>query len=239
MNFSSYIRLELLRNISTVYLYLAIIASFIFGGGIVYSIYSLDGPFHAHNVSGLYSTIAVLALAIFCVKIVSIDLYYGTIQLIFTNKQNRHLFLYTRLIIITVISILFGIGCISLLWINDILNHQGFNLQIVCNTLFHYFLFGIFYTLLFLLISIFYKKPMNLLIIAFFTIVLIPSILGAILNIPGLSSILKEAIMALPIYSLPTKIASLSLSITDIFVIIGLSICLFVWIFYTLPKTDY
>ncbi|MGD6788218.1 hypothetical protein, partial [Bacillus thuringiensis] len=86
---------------------------------------------------------------------------------------------------------------------------------------------------------IFYKKPMNLLIIAFFTIVLIPSIIGAILNIPGLSSILKEAIMALPIYSLPTKIASLSLSITDIFVIIGLSICLFVWIFYTLPKTDY
>ena len=209
------------------------------GGGIIYATHQYDGPFQPENVSGLYATIATTALGVYCVKMVIADLHYGTVYLLFTTAGDRIKFLLSRVIIITFVSSLFGIGCAALLYVNHILNQQVFSLSDIGASFFHYVLFGLFFTLFFLTISMHYQKTMNLLVLSLGTILVLPGILGIVLQIDSVPQLVKNFVFYLPLYSLPNDLPFLAMKGLEIIVVVLVSIVLFAYAYYRLPKTDY
>ncbi|KMM37991.1 ABC transporter permease [Guptibacillus hwajinpoensis] len=239
MNFGKYLTLELRRNVLSIPLFLAIGLSLVIGGGIVYSIYEMDGPFRPENVTALYSMIATVALGVYCAKLVIIDLHYGTIYLLFTSARDRLKFLISRVIVIMAVSVMFGIGCGALVYVNHFLNDQAFSWGDVGSSVFHYVLFGVFFTLFFLVISMFYQKTMNLFVLSIVTILVLPSILGIILQVDAVPAFIKDFVTYLPLYSLPNDLPFLELESLDMVVVTTVSLSLFAFAYYRLPKTDY
>ncbi|WP_347551319.1 hypothetical protein ABFG93_05505 [Pseudalkalibacillus hwajinpoensis] len=238
MNFGHYIKLELKRNLSLP-LFLSIGFAFLFGGGIVYSIYQLNGPFQPENVSGLYAGIATVALGVYCAKMVIVDLHYGTIYLLFTSARDRITFLVSRVIVITSVSLLFGLGCATLLFVNHKLNDQAFSLADVGMALLQYVLFGVFFTLLFQVISMYYQKVMNLLILSLVTILVLPGVLGIVFQVDAVPGFVKDLVAYAPVYSLPNQLPFLALDGLEMSVTAMISLLLFAFAYYRLPKIDY
>ncbi len=231
-------KLEIKRNLSLP-LFLSIAFAFLFGGGIVYSIYELDGPFQPENVSGLYGGVATVALGVFCAKVVIADLHYGTIYLLFTSARDRIKFLVSRVLVISTMSLLFGIGCAALLFVNHQLNGQAFSAGDVGKAVLQYVLFGVFFTLLFQVISLYYQKAMQLLALSLVTILVLPGLLGIVFQVEAIPEFVKDLVAYAPIYSLPNQLPFLALDGVEIGVTAFVSLLLFVFAYERLPKIDY
>ncbi len=231
-------KLEIKRNLSLP-LFLSIGFAFLFGGGIVYSIYELDGPFQPENVSGLYGGVATVALGIFCAKVVIADLHYGTIYLLFTSARDRIKFLVSRVLVISTMSLLFGFGCAALLFVNHQLNGQAFSVADVGMSVLHYVLFGVFFTLLFQVVSMYYQKVMQLLILSLVTILVLPGLLGIVFQVEAVPEFVKDLVAYAPVYSLPNQLPFLALDGVEMGVIAVVSLLLFVFAYDRLPKIDY
>ena len=239
MNFGKYLKLEMKRNLINLPLFLSIGLSFLFGGGIVYSIDQLDGPFQPENVSGLYAGIATVALGVYCAKVVIADLHYGTVYLLFTSARDRILFLVSRVIVISSVSLLFGVGCAALLFVNHELNGQAFSGADLGMALLQYVLFGVFFTLLFQVISMYYQKVMQLLILSIVTILVLPGLLGIVFQVDVIPEFVKDVVAYAPIYSLPNQLPFLALDGMEMAVTVIVSLLLFVFAYERLPKIDY
>jgi ABC-2 type transport system permease protein len=231
-------KLEIKRNLNLP-LFLSIAFAFLFGGGIVYSIYELDGPFQPRNVSGLYAGIATVALGVFCAKVVIADLHYGTIYLLFTSARDRIKFLVSRVLVISTMSLLFGFGCAALLFVNHQLNGQAFSASDVGTSVLHYVLFGVFFTLLFQVISMYYQKVMQLLILSLVTILVLPGLLGIVFQVEAIPDFVKDLVAYAPVYSLPNQLPFLALDGVEMGVTAVVSLLLFVFAYERLPKIDY
>jgi len=238
VNFGQYMKLEIKRNLSLP-LFLSIAFAFLFGGGIVYSIYELGGPFQPRNVSGLYASIATVALGVFCAKVVIADLHYGTIYLLFTSARDRITYLVSRVIVISTMSLLFGLGCAALLFVNHELNGQAFSVADVGMAVLQYVLFGVFFTLLFQVISMYYQKVMQLLILSLVTILVLPGLLGIVFQVDAIPEFVKDLVAYAPIYSLPNQLPFLALDGIEMGVTAVVSLLLFVFAYEQLPKIDY
>ncbi|MYL64430.1 hypothetical protein GLW07_13820 [Bacillus hwajinpoensis] len=238
MNFGQYMKLEIKRNLSLP-LFLSIAFAFLFGGGIVYSIYELDGPFQPENVSGLYGGVATVALGVFCAKVVIADLHYGTIYLLFTSARDRIKFLVSRVLVITTMSLLFGFGCAALLYVNHQLNGQAFSAGDVGRAVLQYVLFGVFFTLLFQVISMYYQKAMQLLTLSLVTILVLPGLLGIVFQVEAIPEFVKDLVAYAPIYSLPNQLPFLALDGVEMGVTAVVSLLLFGFAYERLPKIDY
>lgn len=239
MNFDKFLMLELKRHIINVPLFLSLVLSLALGGGIIYSINELGGPFQPGNVSGLYAAIATVALGIYSAKIVISDLHYGTIHLLFTSAENRIKFLLSRIIVIVAVSLLFGIGCSALLYVNHILNHQVFSLLDIGTAILHYELFGIFFTLLFLIIAMYYQKPINLLGLAMIIILVLPGIFGLVFQVDAIPELIKDMVAYFPVYSLTNQVPFLAMNTLEMVITIIVTGILFVFAYLRLPKIDY
>ncbi|QAS51302.1 hypothetical protein [Halobacillus litoralis] len=239
MNFSQLLVLELRRNVISMHLVLSISLSLALGGGIIYSIHELGGPFQPRNVAGLYASIATVALGIYCAKMVIADLHYGTIYLFFKSTKDRLRFLLSRVVVIGVVSLLFGIGCSALLYVNHLWNSQAFMWTDVRASLLHYVFFGTFFTLLFMIISMYYQKAMNLLVLALMFILVLPGLLGMVFRVDAIPAFMKDIVAFSPLYSLPSQVPFLALSNSEMTVIILVNLLLFLFAYYKLPKTDY
>ena len=231
-------KLEIKRNLSLP-LFLSIAFAFLFGGGIVYSIYELGGPFQPRNVSGLYAGIATVALGVLCAKVVIADLHYGTIYLLFTSARDRIKFLVSRVIVISTMSLLFGLGCAGLLFVNHELNGQAFSAADVGMAVLQYVLFGVFFTLLFQVISMYYQKVMQLLILSLVTILVLPGLLGIVFQVEAIPDFVKDLVGYAPVYSLPNQLPFLALDGVEMGVAAVVSLLLFVFAYERLPKIDY
>jgi ABC-2 type transport system permease protein len=231
-------KLEIKRNLNLP-LFLSIAFAFLFGGGIVYSIYELDGPFQPENVSGLYGGVATVALGVFCAKVVIADLHYGTIYLLFTSARDRIKFLVSRVLVISTMSLLFGFGCAALLFVNHQLNGQAFSASDVGTSVLHYVLFGVFFTLLFQVISMYYQKVMQLLILSLVTILVLPGLLGIVFQVEAIPDFVKDLVAYAPVYSLPNQLPFLALDGVEMGVTAVVSLLLFVFAYERLPKIDY
>lgn len=238
MNISQFFKLEIKRNLNLA-LFLSIGFAFLFGGGIVYAIYQMDGPFQPQNVSGLYSGVATVALGVFCAKVVIADLHHGTIYLLFTSARNRIIFLISRVLVISVVSFLFGLGCAALLYVNHALNGQAFSAGDVGQAVLQYVLFGVFFTLLFQVISMFYQKVMQLLILSLVTILVLPGLLGIVFQVEAIPEFVKDLVAYAPVYSLPNQLPFLALDGVEMGVAAIVSLLLFVFAYERLPKVDY
>ncbi|MCA0172938.1 hypothetical protein [Bacillus sp. RAR_GA_16] len=238
MNVSQFFKLEIKRNLNLA-LFVSIGFAFLFGGGIVYAIYQMDGPFQPQNVSGLYSGVATVALGVFCAKVVIADLHHGTIYLLFTSARNRIIFLISRVLVISVVSLLFGLGCAALLYVNHVLNGQAFSAGDVGQAVLQYVLFGVFFTLLFQVISMFYQKVMQLLILSLVTILVLPGLLGIVFQVEAIPEFVKDIVAYAPIYSLPNQLPFLMLDGMEMIVTGIVSLLLFVFAYERLPKIDY
>ncbi len=239
MNVGHYLKLEMKRNLVSLPLFLSIVFSFVFGGGIIYSIYQMDGPFQPENVSGLYSGIATVALGVYCAKIVIADLHYGTIYLLFTSARDRIIFLVSRVIVIASVSLVYGLGCAALLFVNHELNGQAFSLADVGKASLQYVLFGVFFTLLFQVISMYYQKVMQLLILSLVTILVLPGLLGIVFQVDAIPDFVKDLVAYAPVYSLPNQLPFLALGGLEMSVTAIVSLLLFAFAYYRLPKIDY
>ncbi|WP_226658872.1 hypothetical protein [Pseudalkalibacillus hwajinpoensis] len=238
MNVSQFFKLEIKRNLNLA-LFLSIGFAFLFGGAIVYSIYQMDGPFQPRNVSGLYAGIATVALGVYCSKIVIADLHYGTIYLLFTSARDRIVFLVSRVLVISIVSFMFGLGCAALLYVNHALNGQPFSAGDVGNAVLQYVLFGVFFTLLFQVISMVYQKVMQLLILSLVTILVLPGLLGIVFQVEAIPEFVKDFVAYAPIYSLPNQLPFLALDGMEMTLTAVVSLLLFVFAFKRLPKIDY
>ncbi|MEJ7185352.1 hypothetical protein WL241_11480 [Staphylococcus epidermidis] len=239
MDLKNYLKLELLREIKNIYIYLSIILSLISGGGIIYSIHSLNGPFDETNVSGLYATISVIAMSLFCVKIIAIDFHYQVSQLILTSKKNRLKFVTTKIIIVFFVSLFFSVGCILLLKINSILNGFNFNFTDIINVIIHHLLFMVFYSVITLLLSLFISKISTLFIINFILVMIVPSILQKLTAVPKIPKFLKTLIEESPFLTLPMHLPDLTLSGNNIIVIVLSILLLFFTALILIPKKDF
>ncbi|WP_145432839.1 hypothetical protein [Staphylococcus haemolyticus] len=239
MNLKKYLQLEILREIKNTYLYLSIILSIISGSGIIYSIYSLNGPFDETHVSGLYATISVIAMSLFCVKTIAIDFHYQVSQLILTSKINRIKFIITKLTTTIFISLIFSIGCILLLETNSILNGFDFNFIDFVNVIIHHLLFMLFYSIVILLLSLFITKIATLFIINFILVMVLPSILQKLTAIPKIPEFIKILIEKSPFLTLPIHLPDLTLSVSNIIVIVFSVISLILITFILIPKKDF
>ncbi|PFG12349.1 hypothetical protein ATG70_0530 [Bacillus sp. es.036] len=231
-------KLEIKRNLSLP-LFLSIAFAFLFGGGIVYSIYELGGPFHPRNVSGLYASIATVALGVFCAKVVIADLHHGTIYLLFTSARDRIIFLVSRVLVISIVSFMFGLGCATLLYVNHALNGQAFSVADVGMAVLQYVLFGVFFTLLFQVISMYYQKVIQLLILSLVTILVLPGLLGIVFQVDAIPEFVKNLVAYAPFYSLPNQLPFLALDRIEMGVTAVVSLLLFVFAYERLPKIDY
>ncbi|WP_270181181.1 ABC transporter permease subunit [Alkalihalobacillus sp. CinArs1] len=239
MNVGKFLGLELKRNVISLPLFLSIGLSLALGSGIIYSIHELGGPFQPRNVAGLYATIAMVALGIYSAKVVVADLHHGTIYLLFSSTGDRITFLVSRLVVMGAVSTLFGIGCGVLLYVNHVLNGQAFSWSDVGVAILHYVLFGLFFTLLFFVISMFYQKTMNIMIIALVTILVLPGILGMVQMVESLPAFAREFIGHLPLYTLTNTIGFLAMEGYDMMITVFVSLGLFAFAFIKLPKVDY
>ncbi|HEE9175390.1 TPA: hypothetical protein R8D17_002811 [Staphylococcus aureus] len=239
MNLKNYLKLEILRELKNIYVYLSIILAFISGSGIIYSIHSLNGPFDETNVSGLYATISIIAMSLFCVKIFSIDFHYQVSQLILTSKINRIKFIITKILIAIFISLIFSIGCMLLLKTNSILNGFDFDFMDIINVIIHNLLFMLFYSAIVLLLSLIINKIATLFIVNFILVMVLPSILQKLTAIPKTPEFLKMLIEESPFLTLPIHLPDLSLSENNIIVISISVILLFSFIFVLIPKKDF
>ncbi len=238
MNGSQFFKLEIKRNLSLP-LFLSIGFAFLFGGGIVYSIYQMDGPFQPRNVSGLYAGIATVALGVYCAKVVIADMHYGTIYLLFTSARDRITFLVSRVLVISIVSFMFGLGCATLLFVNHELNGQALSAGDVGMAVLHYVLFGVFFTLLFQVISMYYQKVMQLLILSLVTILVLPGLLSIVFQVDAIPDFVKDLVAYAPIYSLPNQLPFLALDGMEMAVTAVVSLLLFVFAYERLPKIDY
>lgn len=239
MNLKNHLKLEILREVKNIYIYLSIILSLISGAGIIYSIYSLNGPFDETNVSGLYATISIIAMSLFCVKIVAIDFHYQVSQLILTSKINRIKFIITKIAITILVSLIFSIGCMLLLKTNSILNGFDFNFMDAINVITHNLLFMLFYSIIVLLLSLIISKIATLFIVNFILVIVLPSILQKLTAIPKIPEFLKTLIEGSPFLTLPTHLPNLTLSENNIIVIVTSIILLLLLTFVLIPKKDF
>lgn len=239
MNLYNYVVLEISRLFSNIYLYIGLLASLLFGGGIVYSIYVLNGPFNPNNVSGLFSNVSILALGLMCMNIVTRDLRTEVHQLIMINEKNRKLFVITRLILSVALSLTFSIALSLLLGFNYLLNKQGIDFLLISHIFIDYILFGMFFTSMFLTISLYYKNILGLTTLSFIIIMFLPGIISLFLSIPNIPEILKVIMTYIPIFSLTSKIASLSMNNWEILIALISSLLLYSWSFFNISKIDY
>ncbi|WP_377890282.1 hypothetical protein [Alkalihalobacillus sp. R86527] len=85
----------------------------------------------------------------------------------------------------------------------------------------------------------FYQKTMNLFVLSIVTILVLPGILGIILQVGAVPAFIKDFVTYLPLYSLPNDLPFLAMEGVDMVVVTIVSLGLFAFAFYGLPKTDY
>ncbi|EKU45306.1 ABC transporter permease [Staphylococcus massiliensis] len=238
MNLKNYLKLEILREIKNIYLYLALGLSLVSGAGIIYSIHNLNGPFNDTHVSGLYASISVIAMSLFSVKVMCIDFHYNVSQLILTTKINRIKFLFTKFLVSLLIGLAFSLGCIILLKVNSVLNNFKFNLIDCINVICHYLLFMAFYSLLVLVLIFLTKNIATLYVIIFILNMIIPGILQKITTLSKVPDFIKTIVKESPFLTLPENLPDLSLSSNNVVVIVISIIILFLISYIILPKKD-
>ncbi|RIN36944.1 hypothetical protein BU068_02730 [Staphylococcus succinus] len=239
MNANNYLKLETVKQLSNIYIYIGIFISMIMGGGIIYSIHSLNGPFDFQNVIGLYSSIIIIVSGIFSAKLFAMDLQYGVIQVLFSDKKARKNYVIVKFIISLIFGIIISIGCMLVYILNGIVNNQNLSMKIIALIFIHYIIFSAFYSILIHFISLFIKKAIPLFIITLLLILVIPNIVSMVLKIPNLPNYIVEIIINIPLYSLPINIGFIEMSLSQILITVSVTVLLLIVTYSYINKIDY
>lgn len=238
MNFNL-LRLEFKRDAISWLTVIGLIASLIYGGGIVYSIYKYSGPFSPSNVSGVYSTCALLVVTIICIKNIVSDIQSQINYYFLSNKKDRVSYLLAKLLKGAYIGIIFGIGGMGLLIINSYINNQSVSTEVLYKILVGYTLYGMFYSTLIFLISLYFESVINITLFSFFFSVFLPQLISSVIVIPDLSRIIENFLKTFPIYSLGVLLPTVNISYVNILICILYTLILAFSSFYLFPKKDY
>ncbi|RAZ67285.1 hypothetical protein [Planococcus maitriensis] len=239
MTFSSLLSLELGKTFKSIFTYLSLIVAMIFGSGIIVSITLYSGPFDNGNLIGVYATLSLLFLVVISMKNILVDLHYKTHYFYFTSARRRIDYFLARLIINGTMGILFALGGVGLLAINWSLNGLAFGAVDAALLIGEYLLFAVFFTSVFFLITLFYQNVMNLAIVFLVLYLIVPSMFGAMMQIPNLPGWVYKTLELIPFYSVPMYVPTVDMSLMQGLISVGfvLAVCLF--IVFKFPKVDY
>ncbi|MGG1220791.1 hypothetical protein [Priestia endophytica] len=239
MTFGNLLKLEVGKVFKNIYMYILLLLAMVFGSGIIISINLYNGPFDSKNVIGVYATLSLLFLIIICVKNVLIDFHYKTYYFYFTTAKKRIHYFFVRLIMNGIVAVLFAGGGAILLIINQIVNHQIFELENIFLLIAEYAIFTTFFTCIFLFVTLFYRNVINLLILFMAIYLILPSMFGILLRIPNLPAWVEKGIKIIPFYSVPTYVPTVDLSILQIVTVLLFILLMSFYIVYKIPKVDY
>lgn len=186
-------------------LLLCILPSF----GIAYSIANLKGPFEVIHIIYFFGFFGTLLVVINAMLTFTKDISQNTIILFMNEKSNRIKYFVSKILIILIVGLLFGfVGSVSIYLLAQYANLEV-SLELLGEVIIHYILYTLFYGVLFLTTSVFYKNIVTLFIIALITIMLAPTLLDGLLMWDGLSELTSTIILEyLPLYFLPEVVGS-------------------------------
>lgn len=240
MGIGQIIKYDILNIFKSPLFYFLILLSIFPSIAISYSIKELKGPFDLQHITSFYALFGSISAYIFTIGVFTKDLTNETISFFMNNKSSRQSYILAKMISIFWVGLIFGlVGIITVHSCHVIYLGNEIPYNTYFEMLLNYILFSLFFGLLFLLVSLFYRNIISYYIVGLLFITFIPGIISSILFWEETPELVVTIVDHIPLYTLPAFLGGNALEVSHYISVICSIVILIILNTVLVKKRDY